>query len=159
MLLQILVDNLWRQIDPDVKNTVLLLNILERIDEVLLSGSNDLMRALEVVRIPLSVGQVGTVLASLPVGQEMIEKLNTQDWDVFEVSEYRNVDMLSAGNVQKHTVKEEQEGLNIQVLAPGQAEVKEELTETFVLHALCRQFVDAVFLLLCHSIVPFAALF
>ena len=122
-----LIDNLRGQIDPDIKDTVLISIILERILQILLDSLDHFLGSLEVVDVPLVIGIALILIANGAIGKQMIEKLNRQNVDGVEIFQCWNVDMLAFCDVQEDTVDEEQEGLNVQMLAPTEAEVEEKL--------------------------------
>ena len=122
-----LVDNLRGQIDPDIKDTVLISIILERILQILLDSLDHFLGSLEVVDVPLVIGLALILIANGAIGKQMIEKLNRQNVDGVEIFQCWNVDVLAFCDVQEDTVDEEQEGLNVQMLAPTEAEVEEKL--------------------------------
>jgi hypothetical protein len=51
----------------------------------------------------------------------MVEKFNRENLDISHGLEVRDRDVMASGDVQEDTVNEEQEGLDVQVLAPGKA--------------------------------------
>ena len=57
----------------------------------------------------------------------MIEKVDRENLDALQVFKNGDVNMLSLCDVQEHTVNEEQERFDIQMLAPAEAKVKEKL--------------------------------
>ena len=122
-----LIDNLRGQIDPDIKDTVLISIILERILQILLDSLDHFLGSLEVVDVPLVIGLAFILIANGAIGKQMIEKLNRQNVDGVEIFQCWNVDVLAFCDVQEDTVDEEQEGLNVQMLAPTEAEVEEKL--------------------------------
>jgi hypothetical protein len=56
----------------------------------------------------------------------VIEELNREHFNISHGLELADTDMVTSSNVQKHTVNEKQESLDVQVLAPRKAQVKEE---------------------------------
>jgi hypothetical protein len=63
----------------------------------------------------------------------LVEELDGEDFDVLEVLELRDVDVCTLGDVEEDAIHEVEEELEFEVLAPGQAEVEEELAQTLKL--------------------------
>jgi len=80
-----LIDNLRGQIDPDIKDTVLISIILERILQILLDSLDHFLGSLEVVDVPLVIGLALILIANGAIGKQMIEKLNRQNVDGVEI--------------------------------------------------------------------------
>jgi hypothetical protein len=80
--------------------------------------------------IPLLVGaRCGFLIKLAPVLQQLIEELNGEHFDVLEGPELGDVYMSSTSDVEKDTIHEVEEQLQLKVLAPGQAQVKEEFAK------------------------------
>ena len=142
MSIQILVDNLWRQINPNVKNSVFIRFIFETVLQVDLHTFNDRCSPLEVMFIPITIGLVVGfgLCASRSVRKQVVKEFNRQCRNVFKFSKNRNIDVLTACDIQKNTVHEKQKCFYIKVLSPTQAKVKEELSQTFVVNTRNRFF-------------------
>lgn len=67
-----------------------------------------------------------------PVGEEGVEELDAEHLYLAQWLEGAHVDVRALSDVQEDAVQEEQEGLDVQVLTPRQAQIEEELREPFV---------------------------
>ena len=84
------------------------------------------------VPIGISLSFLNLLLAPISILEQLIEEFNWQDFNLIEIFESWNVHMRSIGDVQKYTIQEENIGLNVQMLAPRQAQIEEKLGESFV---------------------------
>jgi hypothetical protein len=155
VLVDVLVNYLGRQIDPNIQNTLFILDVFETVKQVALSRRSDLVGAHEVILVPAAVRLAPflSLCASSSVGEEVVEKLNAEGRDVFYVTEDTHVDVLATSDIQENAIDEEQESFHIEELAPTQAEIKKKLTQPFVLNSLSRflfkfGFLNIFFLLL-----------
>jgi len=137
VLVNELVDNLRGKVYPDVENTVLLA-IFESVLQVLLDVGDDDLCSRKIQRVPGAVGlpvQL-SLFADGTIREQVVEKLNAQNFDLLNRLEDTYVHVMSLGDVQEDTVDEEEERLDVQKLAPREAEIKEELSQTFIVDAL-----------------------
>ena len=84
----------------------------------------------------------------------MVEELDAQHIDVFQVFHRGYIDVLAFSDVQEHTIDEKQECFDVQVLAPRETQVEEELRKSFVVNTLSRLLLKSLDFLLAHSLVP-----
>ena len=114
VLVDELVHNLGRQVNPDVKNTVLF-SVFKSILQVSFDVRNYLVSSREVKSIPLTIGLLVLLsfLTDLAIGKQVVEKLDTQHFHVFQRFEGRDVDMVTLCDVQEDSIDKEQECLNI----------------------------------------------
>lgn len=70
------------------------------------------------MKVPLIVCLGPILFTNGAIGKQMIEKLNAQHIDVFQVFHRGYIDVLAFSDVQKHTINEEKESLDVEVLAP-----------------------------------------
>ena len=77
VLINELIDDLGRQVNPNVENSVLILS-LEGFEEVLLDVGDDGVGAPKVQLVPctVSLAVVDALLADGPVGEQMVDELN-----------------------------------------------------------------------------------
>jgi hypothetical protein len=59
----------------------------------------------------------------------VVEELDGEDFDVLQVLKLRDVDVGALGDVEEDAIQEVEEEFEFKVLAPGQAEVEEELAQ------------------------------
>ena len=88
----------------------------------------------------------------------MVKEFNGQHINRVDVLERGNVDVLALCNVQEHTINEEEEGLNVQMLAPAQAQIKKELREPLVINASLRFFFEFLDFFLLDALIAFSDL-
>ena len=82
----------------------------------------------------------------------MVNELNRKDFDLRNVFEGRNIYMLTLGDIQEDTIDEKQERFNVQELTPRETQVKEELSESFVVYTFFVHLFYLSFLRLCFLI-------
>ena len=88
------------------------------------------MRPAEVDLVPLTIGLVAsdTLLAYRSVGKQVVDELDWEYLNFIILFETTHIDVVTLCNIQKDTIDEEEEGLNIEELTPTQAQIKEELS-------------------------------
>ena len=153
MLIDELVDDLWRQVNPDVKDAILGL-VLERLEQVFLDVAHDGVRAPKVQLVPLAVRLTAAdaLLANRSVGQQMVDELDGEHLDLVVLLEAAHIDMVSLRDVQEDTVDEEKERFNVEELAPTETEIKEELGEPLVVDTSSIQLVNLALLAHCFQL-------
>lgn len=62
--------------------------------------------------------------------------------------------MLAFGYVQENAVYKKQKGLDVQMLAPAQAQIEKELAQSLVINTLLRLFLKPSNLFLPNSFIP-----
>jgi hypothetical protein len=124
------------QVNPNVQNPVFVRVFLKGVLQISFNPLHHVFGPLKVVQVPLVIRLCAVLFADRPVRQQVVEKLNAEHVHILQIFELRNVYVLPFRDVEEHTVHEKEEGLDVQVLAPGQTEVKEELREAFVVNAL-----------------------
>ena len=99
------------------------------------------MCATKVQLVPLAVGLPvsDALLADRSISEQMVDKLDAEHLDLVVLLETTHVDVVTLRDVQEDTIDEEEEGLDIQELAPAETEVKEELSQALVVDALAVQ--------------------
>ena len=119
MVIDKLVHNLSRQVNPYVKNSLLIL-FLKRVLQVFLNIWNNYISSSEVHCIPLSISLsiLLSFLANTSVREQMINKFYWKDFYFFNIFEIWNINMGSLGYIQENSVDKEQESLYVEVLAP-----------------------------------------
>lgn len=119
MVIDKLVHNLSRQVNPYVKNSLLIL-FLKRVLQVFLNIWNNYISSSEVHCIPLSISLsiLLSFLANTSVSEQMINKFDWKDFYFFNIFELWNINMGSLGYIQENSVDKEQESLYVEVLAP-----------------------------------------
>ena len=130
------VNNLWRQLEPDVENSVLTL-ALESLEQVLLDIRDNRVRSSEVVLIPFPVALAirNTLLADGSVGEQVVDELNREHLDLIICLELACGEMATLRNVQEDAVDEEKERFDVKKLAPAQAKVEEKLGQALIADA------------------------
>lgn len=135
MLIDELVDNLRRQVDPDVEDSVLTLP-LEGFKQIFLNIRHDGMGPSKVEMVPLTIRLVAsdTLLANRSISQQMIDELDGEYFDLMIFFKSTHIDVVTLSYIQKDTVDKEQERFNIQELTPTQTEIEEKLCETLIVN-------------------------
>lgn len=143
VLVDELVDDLRRQVHPDVEDPVLAL-AFESLEQVALNIGHDGVSATEVVMVPLTVrlSVSEALLADATVGEQVVDKLDRQDFDLVVVLEAADADVVAFGDVEEDTVDEEQEGLDVKELAPTETQIEEELGEALIVDTTAIEFVS-----------------
>lgn len=122
------------------------------------------MRSTKVLGVPVGIGLalLQVLLASVSVVEEPVEELNREHLDLLDLLEGRDVDVRALGDVQENTIQKENVGLNVEMLAPGEAKVEEELRKSLIfdllLLAICRGLEHRVFKLMRLLLVPHVVL-
>lgn len=100
-----MIDNLRRQIDPDVKNSSLSL-VFKWVLQITLNRWDTCGGATEVFIIPLrvSLAVVSTILTNLSVSQQMVEKFDWEDFNLIKFFELWDINMVTLSNIQKDAV-------------------------------------------------------
>ena len=108
VLVDEVIDNLWRQFEPDVEDSVLTL-ALESLEQVLLDIRDNRVRSSEVELIPFAVALAigNTLLADGSVGEQVVDELNREHLDLIICLELACVKMATLRNVQEDAVDEE----------------------------------------------------
>lgn len=135
VLIDELVDDLRGQVNPNVQNPVLW-RPLEGFNKVLLDVGDYRVGPAKVVLVPVTVGLtfIGALLTERSVGQKVVDEFNRKDLDLVILFESTNVDVVSLCDVKEDTIDEEEEGLDVEELAPREAKVKEEFCESLVVN-------------------------
>ena len=108
------VNNLWRQFEPDVENSVLTL-ALESVEQILLDIRDNRVRSPEVELIPFPVALAigNALLADGSVGEQVVDELNREHFDLIIRLELARVEMPTLRNVQEDAVDEEKERFDV----------------------------------------------
>ena len=143
VLVDELIDDLRRQVHPDVEDPILAL-AFESLEQVALNIGNDCVSATEVVMVPFTVrlSVSKAFLADAAVGEQVVDKLNRKDFDLVVVLEAADADVVALCDVEKDTVDEEQEGLDVKELAPTETQIEEELGEALIVDTTAVKFVS-----------------
>lgn len=93
---------------------------------------HDLSLPTEVARVPHLIGFFlnSHLIEVAPVLKQLIEELYRKDLNLLYWLELRDVHVGASSDVQEDAVNEEEEELELQVVAPGETEVEEELTQS-----------------------------
>ena len=62
----------------------------------------------------------------------MVDELDWENFDLTCLFKATDVDVVTFGNVEKDTIDEEQERFNVEILAPRQAQIEEELRQSLI---------------------------
>lgn len=76
MAIDELVDDLWRQIDPNIKHSILVRVLLKCLLEILFDPLNHQLSSLEVMQVPLIVALGFILFTDGAICQQMVKKLN-----------------------------------------------------------------------------------
>jgi len=108
MLIDELVDNLRRQVDPDVEDSVLTLP-LEGFKQIFLNIRHDGMGPSKVEMVPLTIRLVAsdTLLANRSISQQMIDELDGEYFDLMIFFKSTHIDVVTLSYIQKDTVDKE----------------------------------------------------
>ena len=100
MLVDELVDNLGWKVNPDVKNTILI-SIFECFLQIFLNIWNDDMGSSKVVCVPFAIWlPLGhSLLTDTPVGKEMVDELNWENFNIVKLLENWNVYVTSLRDI------------------------------------------------------------
>lgn len=96
------------------------------------------MRSAKVLGVPISIGLalLQVLLAPVSVVEESIEELNRKYLDLLNLLEGRDIDVRALSDVQENTVQKENVGLDVEVLAPREAKIEEELRKSLIFDLL-----------------------
>ena len=81
----------------------------------------------------------------------MVDEFYRENLDLVDLFEGLHIYMLSLRNVEEDTIDKEEECFHVEELAPREAEVKEELSQAFVVNSTCIEAVLPILLLLLAS--------
>lgn len=134
VLIDVVVLALSGQVYPQIEDAVLL-SFLEGFKKLLLHAPHYLSLAREVSVVPILIRFphpiVGLSLLLNPflvasVCEQSVEELNAQHLNLSKLLEGAHINVRALSYIQKDTVQEEQESLDVQVLTPRETEIKEE---------------------------------
>ena len=96
------------------------------------------MRSAKVLGVPISIGLalLQVLLAPVSVVEESIEEFDRQYLDLLNLLEGRDIDVRALSDVQENTVQKENVGLDVEVLAPREAKIEEELRKSLIFDLL-----------------------
>ena len=136
VLVNELVHDLRRKVDPDVQDSIFCL-VFEGLEKVLLDVADDGVRATKVqlVPLPIRLSVSDALLANRSIGQQVVNEFDGEHLDLVVLFEAADVDVIALRDVQEDAVDEEQERFYVQELAPTETEVKEELGQSLVIDA------------------------
>ena len=135
------------------------------------------MSSAEVQLIPLAIGLtvIDALLTYCSVGEKMIDKFDWEYLDLTCLFKSTDVDVIALCDIEEDTIDEEQERFNVEILAPRQAQIEEELRQSLIVDTFAIKFscftllanlstlftlLQASFLLIIHeSLVFFVKLF
>lgn len=96
------------------------------------------MRSAKVLGVPISIGLalLQVLFAPVSVVEESIEEFDRQYLDLLNLLEGRDIDVRALSDVQENTVQKENVGLDVEVLAPREAKIEEELRKSLIFDLL-----------------------
>jgi hypothetical protein len=96
------------------------------------------VRSAKVLGVPISIGLalLQVLFAPVSVVEESIEEFDRQYLDLLNLLEGRDIDVRALSDVQENTVQKENVGLDVEVLAPREAKIEEELRKSLIFDLL-----------------------
>ena len=87
------------------------------------------MGSSEILGVPISVSLtlLQVFFTLVPVIEQFIKELNRQNIDLLNLLKSRYIDMRTVCDVQKDAIEEENICFDVEMLAPREAEIEEEL--------------------------------
>lgn len=106
------------------------------------------MSPAKVVLVPLSVSltTIDSLLAHLSVGKQMVDELDGEDFDLVDLLEPTHVDVVALRDIEEDAVDEKEEGLDVEELAPREAQVEEELCQALIVNSSAVKGISLAFL-------------
>lgn len=114
VLIDELVDDLRRQVNPDVEDSVLVF-AFKSLEQVLFHIGHDCMSPAEIhlVPAPVCLAVANTLSADLAISKQMVDEFNGEDFNLIDFLKSADVDVVAFSDVEEHTVNEEQKCLHV----------------------------------------------
>ena len=162
VLIDELIDDLRRQVDPNVQDSVFSF-AFESLEQILLDITYDGMCSTKVELVPASIclAVSGPFRTNLAICKQMVNELDRKNLNLAVLFKPAHIDVVTFRDVQKDTINEEQKGLNVQELAPTKAQIEEKLSQTLIIYAFTVKLISFVLFLylLSHSTFLKSSLF